>query len=224
MDFFLRKYGKAAVLVALIALLGGVLLLGVMKDKGQGFSGEVTDSTAAPIGIDSTAQTEPEITLDDTVHETTHEAETEAVTVVVTEAVTEAEIKGLPEFKLEKIEKRNSKVVINTSYCSVSYGDVFPSELEVESKVEGDTAYLNFSAVIAGKKIPVYTLTFNTAEGIEVGTLALEGSRSPIRVGVTFYDAPISVSGDDLILFLAYSQSFGEIAASLNENQGFKAG
>lgn len=221
MENFLRKYGKTVAILVLIAALAGVLALGVLKDRSQDFPSDTTDETVESLFADqqeSTADPQTETTPS----EVETESETEAVTTAEITTETAASVAELPEFKLKKTEKRDGKIVISTSYCSLSYSDVFPSELEIEAKTVGEASYLTFFASISGKKLSVYTLEFNTAGGISVGTLMLQGNA--VRVSVNFNDAPASVTGDDLILFRAYSESFGEIAASLNENQGFKAG
>lgn len=216
MEILLRKYGKTVAILMLIVVLIGLIALGALKDRTQDFPDVSTNEPTELILTDLTEST-AEAPSETTASEAVTDSETEAATTVEATAL----FARLPEFKLKKTEKSNGKIVINTSYCTLSYSDVFPSEMEVEANTAGEVSYLTFFASISDKKLSVYTLMFNSADGIGVGTMPIQGNA--VRVSVKFSEAPASVTGDDLILFRAYSESFGEIAASLYENQGFIA-
>ncbi len=127
----------------------------------------------------------------------------------------------IPELKIESVEEQEDIVLITTSYCSMSYSSAF-SELMGTDVYFGDgTGCIIFSARVGGGNQTVYSLLFNNESGIDLGTLKLDGVSEPIRVSVVFYDAPASLTGDNLISYLAAQETFNDVVVSLEKNEGF---
>ncbi len=127
----------------------------------------------------------------------------------------------IPELKIDSIEEQNNDVVIITTYCTLRYPSAYYELIKADAYYGDGTGCIIFSADVGGRYDTVYTLLFNSEDGIDLGTLKLEGADEPIRVSVFFYDAPESVTGDALTVFYAAQETFNDISNSLEENEGF---
>ncbi len=130
-------------------------------------------------------------------------------------------VTAVPELKIISTEEQAESVIISTSYCTLSYPSMFSDMIKVESYFGEGMGCIMFLAEFNGKSATAYTVLFNSENGIDVGTLKVDGTDQPLRVSVSFYEPTEDMTGDDLTSFYAVAETFNDIAQSLEKNEGF---
>jgi len=189
----------AVIIVVLLAVV--IIMLGIKMD------GESSDQTTDNIPTES-----DEIT--DNGESGKPEVSTTPGTVV--------EASEIPELKYISTEESGENVILETTYCTLKYPKMFVEMIETEVYFGDGTGCVMVFAKLNNNSVPAFTILFNSSEGIDVGTLKLDGVDSPLRVSVVFYEENAQGLPDgDREGFYAVSEAFNDIALSLEENPGY---
>ena len=133
-------------------------------------------------------------------------------------AILHSEVK---ELLVQNVTEENDTVLVETTYGTVRYPYAFSDILSVESENRGDHAVLEFNAAIDGETHKLYTLYFNSEEGMPVGILRIDNKT--YVVSAEFHDAN-GISDLNMATFYAAQETFNDVVNSLSENENFKAG
>lgn len=142
---------------------------------------------------------------------------TTAGSVPTTTAAAEPKMK---ELLVESVTEEGAAVFVKTTYGMVQYPYAFSDLISVEAATFEDYAVLDFCATLEDTAVKLYTLMFNTGEGIPVGTLLVDGET--FVVTAQFHDA-IGIGNDSMVTFYAVQETFNDVVNSLSENEGFTA-
>lgn len=135
---------------------------------------------------------------------------------------TVVEASEIPELKYISTEESGENVILETTYCTLKYPKMFVEMIETEVYFGDGTGCIMVFAKLNNNSVPAFTILFNSNEGIDVGTLKLDGVDAPLRVSVNFHDSNAEgLSGGDLEGFYAVSEAFNDVVVSLAENPGF---
>jgi hypothetical protein len=120
---------------------------------------------------------------------------------------------------VEQMDEQGDMVILTTNYGVIKYPYAFSDLIHIETETFDYHAQMDFSAQINGKVVRLYTLLFNSGEGIPVGTLQVDGV--DYSVTALLHEIDDSVSDENRITFFAAQETFNEVVTSLGENEGF---
>lgn len=125
---------------------------------------------------------------------------------------------SVKELLLQDVSEKGDRIVVTTTYCTVSYPVAFEELIEVEVRTQEDCAQITFYSTIDGKRTALYELLFNSREGVPLGYLQVE--EDVYTVYARFYE-PEGLSKDGVSTFYAVQETFNDVAMSLEDNAGF---
>lgn len=199
-----------------------IALYGAVKKRMRGFGVLLIGLLIAAVCVacgGKSDQTEPAATTNAPAQTTQG---TQNTTTTVKPPETDApEVPPIKELTVLSVEEQGDAVLVNTSYCTLRYPYAFSDLIGVEAVTEKDRAALKFTANISGAIVELYTLRFDHADGIPVGTLTVDGEDSSFTVTVVFAEAAQSLSQESLTTFYAVQETFNDVVVSLAENAGF---
>ena len=124
------------------------------------------------------------------------------------------------ELTVESVEQEEQTMVITTSYCVLKYPFAFSDLIRVTAVEQDGLPALLFHAYLNGTEYPIFSIVFDGAEGIPVGTLELSDGTT-VSVTAQLYEADGSLEQDMLRSFYAAQENFNDIINSLTDAEGF---
>lgn len=124
------------------------------------------------------------------------------------------------ELLVQNVTKQDNMVLVETTYGTVRYPFAFSDIMSVEAENHGNYAALEFSAMIDGETYKLYTLYFNSEDGVPVGTLRYDSETYVVTA--EFHDAS-GISDLNMVTFYAAQETFNDVINSLSENENFRA-
>lgn len=124
------------------------------------------------------------------------------------------------ELTVESVEQEEQTMVITTSYCVLKYPFAFSDLIRVTAVEQDGLPALLFHAYLNGAEYPIFSIVFDGAEGIPVGTLELSDGTT-VSVTAQLYEADGSLAQEMLGSFYAAQENFNDIISSLNDAEGF---
>ncbi len=129
----------------------------------------------------------------------------------------------LPKLAVNSVTESGDDMVVDTSYFNFSYPAMYIDVMTVEAVSDGDHRALDFIAILDGKKEKAYSILFGSKDGIDFGTLTLDGVADPIRVSVVFYELSPGYDEVQTVTFNAVAETINDVNASLDKVEGFKS-
>ena len=191
------------VVIAVIVFLA-VLILG----KGAGDS-------------ETTSQTEPEQTLQ---LQTTGEKEimegTQSQPSNEGALLEDQTAPPLLELSLESIEQDAQTMAVKTSYCVLRYPFAFSDIIRVEVAEQMGRGALVFYANLNNTDWPMFSLSFDDAGGLPVGTLPLSDGTT-VSVKAQIFETDEAMDPDMRQTFYAAQECINDVISSLTDTEGF---
>ena len=130
----------------------------------------------------------------------------------------------LPSRKLivESVEQEDQMMVITTSYCVLKYPFAFSDMIRVMAAEQEDRAELLFCAYLNKAEYPLFSIIFDGAGGIDVGTLKLDDGTT-VSVTAQIFEADTSIDPTMLTSFYAAQETINDVISSLYAVDGFVA-
>lgn len=196
------KKGLAVLLVVILVIVAGVV--GFSLGKNDAKAPDVSNSSAGSSTADTT--TEYIGGKDDLENG-----------VFTGESTTLAPV---PEgkFGIISITEDNEWVNVETTYGKFRYPFAFSDLVKVEAEDEGDSQSLEFSALIDDEYTIIYTINYNSDEGMPCGILMLD---KEIPVSVEFEEISDTLNDDWASTFYAAQETFNDVVSSMAENENF---
>lgn len=128
---------------------------------------------------------------------------------------------ALPELKVLSTDESGDKVDVETTYVKLSFPYAFSDIISVKAVSEDKSASLQFISNIEGEAVTIYSIHFNSDEGIPCGALSLPEYDAEISVSVVFADIPETISEDWVSTFQATQETFNDVITSMSEDDRF---
>lgn len=131
----------------------------------------------------------------------------------------EPQISPQPDMTLV-VEQQDDEMVVTTGYCVVEYPFAFSEIIQVALQESDTGAALEFIASIRGQTAPLYTLWFDTDQGVPYGTVTAGGAS--FTVNVETYE-PTGLTEENKVTFTAAQETINDVLQSLQEKNTFQA-
>lgn len=127
---------------------------------------------------------------------------------------------SIKELVVETIEEQGKSMIVTTSYGVIKYPVGFSELIHIDTESFADHTRMNFSTVVDGETVPLYTLYFNKYTGVSIGSMLVDGTVYAVTAEV--YDLD-QVDEDHILSCQAAQETFHDVIVSLEENEGFLA-
>ena len=124
------------------------------------------------------------------------------------------------ELLVQSAQEQGNVVVVKTTYCTLEYPFAFSDLIRIETETFEKDAQMVFSAFVGEEEVKLYTLYFNRAVGIPLGTLTVEGVKYTVTAEI--HDL-VYANEDNRLTYQAAQETFNDVAMSLEENDNFQA-
>ena len=118
--------------------------------------------------------------------------------------------------------ENNEWIVVETTYGKFCYPRAFMDVMAVETAVVSGEECLKFMSEIDGISTVVYTIYYDSNEGVLCGHQVLPNDEE-VNVSVVFEDAPAKISDDWKTTFYAVQETFNDVIVSMAEDSRFTA-
>jgi hypothetical protein len=118
------------------------------------------------------------------------------------------------------VEEQTDYMIVTTTYCAVKFPYAFSDIIGVKAETCGNYAKMDFTATVGENEVMLYTLFFNKATGIPVGTLMVDGTTYTVTAEI--YDMD-QINDEYRLTFQAAQETINDVIVSLGENSGFVA-
>ena len=118
--------------------------------------------------------------------------------------------------------ENNEWIVVETTYGRFCYPRAFMDVIAVETAVVSGDECLKFMSEIDGISTAVYTIYYDSNEGVLCGHQVLPNDEK-VNVSVVFEDAPDQISDDWKTTFYAVQETFNDVIVSMSEDSRFTA-
>ena len=121
---------------------------------------------------------------------------------------------------VQSVEEQGDVVLVKTTYCTLAYPFAFSDLIRIETQTFEKDAQMVFSAFVGEEEVKLYTLYFNRAVGIPLGTLTVDGVKYVVTAEI--HDL-VYANEDNRLTYQAAQETFNDVAMSLEENEHFQA-
>lgn len=128
---------------------------------------------------------------------------------------------GSLELVLYSVETVQDEVLVKTSFGDMAFPAAFGDAVKVTVVNEGTVKAVCFDADLGGIVYPAYTIYFSDDGDMPVGTLKLPQEQKERPVTIVFHETPTGLADDALLTFIAVQETFNNVWASLERNEGF---
>ena len=111
-------------------------------------------------------------------------------------------------------------MVVKTTYGTIQYPFAFSDLIRIETDTFEKDAQMVFSAFVGEEEVKLYTLYFNRAAGIPLGTLTVDGAKYTVTAEI--HDL-VYANEENRLTYQAAQETFNDVAMSLEENEHFQA-
>jgi flavodoxin len=124
------------------------------------------------------------------------------------------------ELVVQSVEEQGDVLVVKTTYGTIQYPAAFSDLIRIETETFEKDAQMVFSAFVGEEEVKLYTLYFNRAVGIPLGTLTVDGVKYAVTAEI--HDL-VYANEDNRLTYQAAQETFNDVAMSLEENENFQA-
>lgn len=131
------------------------------------------------------------------------------------------ELAYMKTLELVSTEEQGNIIAVTTSYCSFSYPFAMSDLIWINPVTFRDHAALEFYVLIGDGQYNLFTIWFDGAGDIPLGSMVIPGEDVVVAVSAEVYQAPDTLDSWAMNTYNAAQEIFNDVAVSLTENEGF---